>query len=70
MSNVFDDVREALSRADDAQRAVDMEARKMAALIKNRLQATEISHQVYVPSRKSLRDTTCTLGVGNEQIWI
>jgi hypothetical protein len=32
MSNVFDDVRAAISSADDAQRAVDMEARKMNTL--------------------------------------
>jgi hypothetical protein len=54
MSNVFDDVREALLRADDAQRSVDMEARKMAALIKNRLQATEISHAVLCALKKEL----------------
>jgi hypothetical protein len=55
MSNVFDDVREALVRADDAQRAVDSEARKMAALIKNRLQASEVSHYVLCALKKELK---------------
>jgi hypothetical protein len=54
MSNVFDDIRSAIVSADDAQRAVDMEARKMAALIKNRLQATEIPHGVLCALKKEI----------------
>lgn len=56
MSNIFDEVRSAVSQAKAAQRAVDESTKEMAALISGRLRAAGISQDVLRKLKRELRD--------------
>jgi tRNA A-37 threonylcarbamoyl transferase component Bud32 len=54
MSNIFDDVRMAVVAAQQAQRAVDLEAQRMALMLTHRLQASKVSDRVLRAFKKEL----------------